>query len=88
MIKSSYGTGKTYLFKKLMDEYKYKKVVFITYRQSLAYSLIEELRNDYGFKSYLDEGIECYKEPKIIIQLDSIEKLTQKYFLETQSKNR
>lgn len=87
MIKSSYGTGKTYLFKRLMDEYKYKKIVFITYRQSLAYSLIEELRNDYGFKSYLDEGIECYKEPKIIIQLDSIEKLTQKYFLETQSKN-
>jgi hypothetical protein len=84
MIKSSYGTGKTFLFKKLMEEYKYKKVLFITYRQSLAYSLIEELRKEYGFKSYLDENIQCNKEHKLIIQLDSIEKLKSNYFFETQ----
>ena len=86
MIKSAYGTGKTFLFKQLMNEYNYKKVVFITYRQSLAYSLVNELKKDYGFKSYLDKDIECNIEKKIIIQLDSIEKLTQTYFLETQSK--
>lgn len=86
MIKSAYGTGKTYLFKKLMDEYKYKKVLFITYRQSLAYSLIEELRNDYGFKSYLDEEIKCVDEDKLIIQLDSLEKLTHRYYFELQRK--
>ena len=84
MIKSAYGTGKTYLFKRLMDEYKYKKVLFITYRQSLAFSLIEELRNDYGFKSYLDEGVKCAEEDKLIIQLDSLEKLNNRYQFELQ----
>jgi len=87
MIKSSYGTGKTYLFKQLMNEYKFKKVLFITYRQSLAYSLIEELRKDYNFKSYLDEDVNCCNENRLIIQLDSIERVSQKYFLETQARN-
>ena len=48
-ISSPYGTGKTYTFKKLIPDFK--KILFITYRQSLANSLFNELKNE-GFKNY------------------------------------
>ena len=45
-ISSPYGTGKTYTFKKLIPDFK--NILFITYRQSLANSLFNELENE-GF---------------------------------------
>ena len=75
-IKSAYGTGKTYGFKKLIDKYKYKKVLFITYRQSLAFNFSIELSERFGFVSYLDvEQGDLLTADRLIIQLDSIKRL-------------
>ena len=54
-IKSSYGTGKTYGFKKIIDKYKPKKILFITYRQSLAHSFSKDLKEKYNFDIYFDD---------------------------------
>jgi hypothetical protein len=96
LLKSAYGTGKTYYFKTLLNETinetnknfdidylnpinkiqeltqpKYKKVVFITYRQSLAHTLYNELHDKYNFQHYQElEG--NIKEKRLIIQIDSI----------------
>jgi hypothetical protein len=72
-IKSPYGTGKTLAFKKLIEKYQYKRILFITYRQSLAHSLSEDLKKSYGFFNYLDG--ELNNNPRLIIQLDSLRKL-------------
>jgi hypothetical protein len=74
-IRSAYGTGKSYAFKKLIQKYGFNRVLFITYRQSLAHSLILELREKFGFISYLDEDANILEANKLIIQLDSIKKL-------------
>jgi len=75
-IKSPYGTGKTYAFRKILDKYKYKRVLFITYRQSLAHSFSTDLKEKYNFVNYLDEDIETLKKSnRVIIQLDSLKKL-------------
>lgn len=69
LLKSAYGTGKTYFFKTLLSNYK--KVVFITYRQSLAHTLYSELSEKYNFKHYQElEG--DLNEKRLIIQIDSI----------------
>ena len=80
-IKSAYGTGKTYAFKKIMETGKYKRVVFITYRQSLAHSLTLELKERFGFDNYLDNNkdvdnsgvkLNIQNSDRLIIQLDSL----------------
>jgi hypothetical protein len=86
-IRSAYGTGKTYAFKKLIDIFKFKRVLFITYRQSLAHSLSEELREKYGFDNYLDDGVDILNSKRLIIQLDSIKKLNGGYNFITQQDN-
>ena len=78
-IKSPYGTGKTYAFKKIMDKNIFKRVLFITYRQSLAHSLTLELNERYGFENYLDEDTDIKKADRLIIQLDSIHKLIKPF---------
>jgi hypothetical protein len=55
-ISSPYGTGKTYTFKKLIPNFK--KILFITYRQSLAKSLHDELSEE-GFKNYSELNEFC-----------------------------
>ena len=84
MIKSAYGTGKTYAFKKLIDDYPFKKILFITYRQSLAYSLSNDLCENYNFKCYLDKTVNLNTEDRLIIQLDSIKYLLSNFNYETQ----
>ena len=73
-LKSSYGTGKTYAFKKIINDYNPKKILFITYRQSLTHSLIDELRTEHKFVSYLDDDVKLSSN-RLIIQLDSLKKL-------------
>ena len=78
-ISSAYGTGKTYTFKKLIPSFK--KILFITYRQSLANSLYDELGSE-GFKNYSEltnEGIQQSK--RLIIQLDSLVRLNYQDFI-------
>lgn len=73
MIKSAYGTGKTTAFKNIIKDYKPKKILFITYRQSLAWSLLDELKNDFGFDSYQNRAeFDIKTKERLIIQLDSI----------------
>jgi len=73
MIKSAYGTGKTTAFKNIINDYAPKKILFITYRQSLAWSLLDELKKDYGFESYQNRAeFDIQKQERLIIQLDSI----------------
>lgn len=83
-IQSAYGTGKTYAFKKLIEQYKFKRVLFITYRQSLAHSLSLELNEKFGFKNYLDDDCDLVNAKRLIIQLDSIKRLHTGYNLITQ----
>ena len=85
-IKSPYGTGKTYAFKKIMDTNKFNRVLFITYRQSLAHSLTLELKERYGFDNYLNnneivdgEKLDIKKSNRLIIQLDSLYKIIKPY---------
>jgi hypothetical protein len=84
MFKSAYGTGKTYGFKKIIENYKPKKILFITYRQSLAHSLTNDLHNKFGFNSYLDKTINIKTSNRIIIQLDSIYKLLDRFQFDLQ----
>jgi hypothetical protein len=79
MFKSAYGTGKTYGFKKIIETYEPKKILFITYRQSLAHSLTNDLKSKFGFNSYLDKTVNIKTASRIIIQLDSIYKLLEKF---------
>ena len=78
-ISSPYGTGKTYTFKQLIPDFK--RILFITYRQSLAQSLYDEL-NQEGFKNYNDltnEGLQQSK--RLIIQLDSTVRLNYQDYI-------
>jgi hypothetical protein len=84
MIKSAYGTGKTYAFKQIIENYAPHRILFITYRQSLAFSLFEDLSNKYGFQSYLNKDTDIKKADRLIIQLDSIKRLTTDYNFELQ----
>jgi len=77
-IKSAYGTGKTYAFKQVLEKHKFRKVLFITYRQSLAISLTNDLTEKFGFKSYLDKTTNIMTQDKLIIQLDSLKRMTYK----------
>jgi len=84
-IKSPYGTGKTYCFKQLIKIYNPKKILFITYRQSLAHSFSLDLKNDFNFVNYLDEDIDLKNAERVIIQLDSLNKLINKVDFLTQN---
>lgn len=83
-IKSPYGTGKTFAFRELIKKHQYKKVLFITYRQSLAHSFSLDLKEKFGFENYLDEDVDVKKADRIIIQLDSLKRLTDTVNLITQ----
>ena len=77
LIRSNYGTGKTFAFKKLIEKYKYKRILFLTYRQSLATSLTNELKEKYKFESYLDKQTDIKNANRLILQLDSISKISK-----------
>jgi superfamily II DNA or RNA helicase len=88
MIKSGYGTGKTKAFKTILADYDPKRVLFITYRQSLAWSLLDELKEDFGFDSYQNrDEFEIKKQERLIIQLDSIHLLRGKVNMFTNKVN-
>ena len=75
-ISSPYGTGKTYTFKQLIP--KFNKILFITYRQSLANSLYDELQKQ-GFQNYNElTNYEIQNAERLIIQLDSLVRLNDK----------
>lgn len=72
-ISSPYGTGKTFTFKKLIPNFE--KILFITYRQSLANSLYTELGSE-GFRNYNELSNDTMQNTdRLIIQLDSLVRL-------------
>jgi hypothetical protein len=72
-VKSAYGTGKTYMLQQLMmDPEKYKRVLFITYRQTLARDIDRNFKK-LGFKNYLDGN--AWGADKLIVQYDSLLKI-------------
>ena len=75
-LSSAYGTGKTYTFKQLIP--KFNRIIFITYRQSLANSLYDELKEK-GFENYNElTNDEIQTAERLIIQLDSLTRLNEK----------
>jgi hypothetical protein len=53
IVRSRYGSGKTTFLQRLIKERKPKRVLFITYRQTLARDIMKNF-SKLGFKNYLD----------------------------------
>jgi len=70
-IRAPYGTGKTTIISSILKEYNPKKVLFLSYRQSLSHSLHGTFRK-YKFKNYLDKD---YDANRLICQLESIKNI-------------
>ena len=73
IIRSRYGSGKTTFLQELIKEQNPKKVLFITYRQTLARDIMRNFKK-LGFKNYLDsyEDPAVWNSPRLIVQLDSL----------------
>ena len=77
LIKSAYGTGKTYFLQQLMKKPQdYKRVLFITYRQTLARDIDRNFKV-LGFKNYLDghDDPKVWNADRLIVQFDSLLKV-------------
>ena len=81
-IKSSYGTGKTSLIKRILNKYKFKTILFISYRQSLTNEL-EHVFKKFNVKSYLNND---YTSDKVICQIESLDNLL-KHNMSTSDEN-
>ncbi len=73
-IKSAMGTGKTTLIKHLLDKHKFKKILWITHRQTLTKSLYGSFKK-YGFINYMDTNGNLYCKDRVIIQVDSLNRI-------------
>jgi type I site-specific restriction endonuclease len=73
VIRSKYGSGKTTFLRDLIKKQNFKKVLFITYRQTLARDIDRNFRQ-LGFKNYLDahDHPEIWNAKRLIVQLDSL----------------
>jgi hypothetical protein len=70
-IKAPYGTGKTTLIGSILTEYNPKRILFVSYRQSLSNSLYGTFKK-YRFKNYLDK---FYNANRLICQLESLKNI-------------
>lgn len=68
-IKSPYDTGKTELSKKIQLEFKPKRCLWITHRQSLTHDITGKFK-EFGFVSYFDKE---FMSDKLICQIESLE---------------
>lgn len=80
-LRSPMGTGKTTLVQKLLTTYfKGKKVLLVTYRQTLTLEMQRKLQ-EFGFVSYLDvrgwELEDRAAHPRVICQVDSLPRLKE-----------
>ena len=73
VVRSRYGSGKTTFLQELIKERDPKKVIFVTYRQTLARDITRNF-SKLGFKNYLDsyEDPAIWNSPRLIVQLDSL----------------
>lgn len=70
-IKSPYGTSKTQLIKKVIEKYNPKKILWLSFRQTLTDDIQNNFK-DLNFKHYQDKKLD---EDRLIIQLESLLKL-------------
>ena len=79
-LESCMGTGKTTLERALLQEaFPGKRVLIVTYRQSLALELQRKL-GDLGFANYMDVNGSMHDRetyPRVICQLDSLARLDE-----------
>ena len=73
IVRSRYGSGKTTLRKRLVEARNPERVLFITYRQTLARDIMRNF-GQLGFKNYLDsyDDPSVWNSPRLIVQLDSL----------------
>jgi hypothetical protein len=70
-LKSCYNSGKTQILKKIFEELNFKRILIVTYRQSLTNDIYGNFK-EYKFRSYLDG---FYNADRIICQIESLQKL-------------
>jgi hypothetical protein len=75
-VKSKYGSGKSTFLRQLMESQQYKRVLFITYRQTLARDIMRNFEA-LGFANYLDayEKPRTWDSERLIVQYDSLMKV-------------
>jgi hypothetical protein len=73
-IKSPMGTGKTFLINHILDKYKFSKILWISYRQTLSKCIFGCFKK-YGFVNYMDTPDNLFKHDKVIVQLDSLDRI-------------
>ena len=73
VLRSRYGSGKTTFMQRLIKEEGYKRVLFVTYRQTLARDIMRNFKK-LGFQNYLDshENPRVWESPRLIVQIDSL----------------
>ena len=73
VLRSRYGSGKTTFTQRLINEQGYKRVLFVTYRQTLARDIMRNFKR-LGFQNYLDshENPRVWESPRLIVQIDSL----------------
>jgi hypothetical protein len=70
-IRSCYNSGKTDIIKKIIKEFNPKKVLFISYRQTLTHELFGNFRC-LDFRSYFEGN---YGADRFICQIESLQKI-------------
>jgi len=79
IVRSRYGSGKTTFLQRLVKARNPKRVLFITYRQTLARDIMRHF-GKLGFKNYLDsyDDPSVWNAPRLIVQVDSLLNVLQK----------
>ncbi len=81
-VKAPLGSGKTTLLFEMLSKLPQEtKILIISYRQSLSYELSGSKLKALNFTNYLDVKTDLDdrdKHPRVIIQIDSIDKLTSR----------
>lgn len=78
MIKSQMGSGKTELVCDYLNKFKPNRILWISVRQTYSANINERLK-DYGFTNYLDDKKNWMYKNKIIVQLESLNKLERNF---------
>jgi len=74
-VKSPMGTGKTMMVKKILKNSKFKKVLWITHRQTLTMNIYGGFK-EFGFVNYMGGTKSLYDKDKVIVQIDSLMRIS------------
>ncbi len=79
IVRSRYGSGKTTYLQRLIKARNPERVLFITYRQTLARDIMKNF-GKLGFKNYLHAHDESsvWNSKRLIVQLDSLMQVLRK----------